>query len=351
MSKVLMKGNEALAECALRAGCRFFAGYPITPQSEVLEYLSWRMEEVGGDFIQSESELAGINMVLGAASTGARAFTSSSGPGFSLMQEAMSYSSSQDLPIVIANVMREGAGLGDIGASQGDYWQMTRGGGHGDYRNIVYAPASVQETANIMYNAFDIAEKYRNPVLICSDAAVGQMVEAVELPEFVEHDINTYDWPVRGCPKGEKIKTVQNVYFLDADYEAHERDKYALITENEQRWESVCTEDAEIVLVAYGISSRLSKAAIKVARKNGMKLGLIRPITLWPFPQKAFDELGDSVKGFVSVEMSMIGQMVDDIKLATNCAYPVNRFGSMKSMPSTAEIINAAKELLEEVKA
>lgn len=351
MAKVLMKGNEALAESALRAGCRFFAGYPITPQSEVLEYLSWRMEEVGGDFIQSESELAGINMVLGAASAGARAFTSSSGPGFSLMQEAMSYSASQDLPLVIANVMREGAGLGDIGASQGDYWQMTRGGGHGDYRNIVYAPAGVQETADIMYKAFDVAEKYRNPVFICSDAAVGQMVEAVELPEFIEHDINAYDWPVRGNHPGEKQKSIQNMYFLDPDYEEHERDKYADITMNEQRWESVMTDDAEIVLVAYGISSRFCKEAVKRARTRGIKLGLIRLITLWPFPQKAFDALGSSVKGFISVEMSMIGQVVDDIKLATNCRYPVERFGSMKALPDTEEIIDAARNMIKEVEA
>lgn len=349
MAKVLMKGNEALAEAAIRAGCRFFSGYPITPQSEILEYLSWRMAEVGGEFVQTESELSGINMLLGAASAGARAFTSSSGPGFSLMQEGLSYIAAADLPLVVVNVMREGSGLGNIGASQGDYWQMTRGGGHGDYRTLVLAPANVQETANLMIEAFDLAEKYLHPVLIGSDAAIGQMVEGVEFPEMREHDINKFDWAVRGCKPGDEIRSIQNIYFLDPDYENHLRQKYAAMAADEQRWESVQTEDAELILVAYGISSRFCKEAIKLARAAGLKLGLIRPITLWPFPQKAFDALGPQVKGFLSVEMSTLGQMVDDIKVATRSAYPVDNYGSMMALPESADIIAKAKAMLKEV--
>ena len=349
MAKVLMKGNEALAEAALRAGCRFFSGYPITPQSEILEYLSWRMPEVGGEFVQTESELSGINMLLGAASAGARAFTSSSGPGFSLMQEGLSYIVAADLPLVVVNVMREGSGLGNIGASQGDYWQMTRGGGHGDYHTLVLAPANVQESADIMVQAFDLAEKYLHPVLICSDAAIGQMVEGVELPEFHEHDINKFDWAVRGCKPGDEIRSIQNIYFLDPQYEDHLRQKYDAMVANEQRWESVQTEDAELILVAYGISSRFCKEAVKLARAQGLKLGLIRPISLWPFPNKAFENLGPQVKGFLSVEMSTLGQMMDDIKLASGCKYPVDHYGSMMALPESDGIIAKAKAMLKEV--
>lgn len=349
MAKVLMKGNEALAEAAIRAGCRFFSGYPITPQSEILEYLSWRMPEAGGKFVQTESELSAVNMLMGAAAAGARAFTSTSGPGFDLMQEGISYIVAADLPLVIVNVMREGSGLGNIGASQGDYWQMTRGGGHGDYRTIVLAPAKVQECADMMKLAFELAEQYRHPVLICSDAAIGQMVEGVELPEMHEHDINTYDWALRGCKPGDEIRTIQNNYFLDSDYENHQRQKYAEIEANEQRWESIQTEDAEIVLVAYGVSSRFCKEAIRTARAQGLKLGLIRLITLWPFPRKAFDELGDQVKGILSVEMSTLGQVVDDIKLAVDCRFPVDHFGSMMALPESDDIIEKAKAMLKEV--
>lgn len=318
MSKVLMKGNEAFAESCIRAGCRFFSGYPITPQTEILEYMSWRMEEVGGAFIQTESELAGVNMAFGAASAGARALTTSAGPGFSLKQEGISYLCGSDVPAVIADVMRIGSALGDIFQGQGDYWQLTRGGGHGDYRTIVLAPASVQENADLAYLAFDLAEKYRHPVIIGSDAAIGQMAEPVELHEMHEHNIDEFDWAVHGRRKGEKQRVITNVYYqMGADnYMTYLREKYAQIEANEQRWECVCTEDAEIVLVAYGISSRVSKEAVKVARRRGMKLGLIRPITLWPFPKKAFDALGEQVKGFLCVEMSILGQMRDDVVLA-----------------------------------
>ena len=348
MSKVLMKGNEAFAESCIRAGCRFFSGYPITPQTEILEYMSWRMEEVGGAFIQTESELAGVNMAFGAASAGARALTTSAGPGFSLKQEGISYLCGSDVPAVIADVMRIGSALGDIFQGQGDYWQLTRGGGHGDYRTIVLAPASVQENADLAYLAFDLAEKYRHPVIIGSDAAIGQMAEPVELHEMREHNIDEFDWAVHGRRKGEKQRVITNVYYqMGADnYMTYLREKYTQIEANEQRWESVCTEDAEIVLVAYGISSRVSKEAVKVARRRGMKLGLIRPITLWPFPKKAFDALGEQVKGFLCVEMSILGQMRDDVVLACGNRRPVEDYGEFANVPSVDVILEMAGEML-----
>ena len=269
MAKVLLKGNEALAEAALAAGCRFYSGYPITPQTEILEYLSWRMEDVGGEFIQAESELAGINMVLGAAAAGARALTTSSGPGFSLKQEGISYLVAADLPAVIVDVMRIGTGLGDIAQGQGDYWQLTRGGGHGDYHTLVLAPASVQENADIMAEAFDLAEKYRHPVLIASDAAIGQMIEAVEIPEFKEHDINKYDWTIKGCKKGCEQRKIQNVYYTHPDYEGYLTEKYRQM-EQEQRYENIQVEDAELILVAYGISSRVCRETVEIAREEGL---------------------------------------------------------------------------------
>ena len=348
MAKVLMKGNEAFAEAAIRAGCRFFSGYPITPQTEILEYMSWRMAEVGGQFIQTESEIAGVNMLFGAASCGARALTTSAGPGFSLKQEGISYLCGNDIPAVIADVMRIGSGLGDIFQGQGDYWQLTRGGGHGDYRTIVLAPASVQENADLAYLAFDLAEKYRHPVIIGSDAAIGQMAEPVELHEMREHNIDEFDWAVHGRRKGEKQRVITNVYYqMGADnYMTYLREKYAQIEANEQRWECVCTEDAEIVLVAYGISSRVSKEAVKVARRRGMKLGLIRPITLWPFPKKAFDALGEQVKGFLCVEMSILGQMRDDVVLACGNRRPVEDYGEFANVPSVDVILEMAGEML-----
>lgn len=346
MAKVLLKGNEALAEAALAAGCRFYSGYPITPQTEVLEYLSWRMEEVGGVFIQAESELAGINMVLGASAAGARALTTSAGPGFSLKQEGISYLVAADLPAVIVDVMRIGSGLGDIAQGQGDYWQLTRGGGHGDYRTIVLAPASVQENANLMVEAFDLAEKYRHPVLIASDAAIGQMIEAVEIPAFKEHDINKYDWTIKGCKKGTEQRKIQNVYYTDPNYESYLSNKYDQIEKTEQRYENIQVEDAELVLVAYGISSRVCREAVEIARAQSLKLGLIRPITLWPFPVKAFEE-AKAAKAFLTVEMNILGQMVDDVKLATGGKYPVDHYGSIFEIPESDGIIAKAKEMLE----
>lgn len=347
--KVLMKGNEALAEAALAAGCRFYSGYPITPQTEILEYLSWRMDEVGGEFIQAESELSGINMVLGAAAAGARALTSSAGPGFSLKQEGISYLVASELPAVIVDVMRIGTGLGDIAQSQGDYWQLTRGGGHGDYRTIVLAPASVQENADLMVTAFDLAEEYTHPVLIASDAAIGQMIEAVEIPEFVEHDINKFDWSIKGCKKGTEQRKIQNAYYTDPNYEIFLREKYDRMVELEQRYEIIQVEDAEVVLVAYGISSRIATEAVTEGRAMGMKIGLIRPITLYPFPEKAFQEAKEA-KAFLTVEMNILGQMVDDVKLATGGSKLVAHYGSIFEIPETEGILDKAKELLLAVK-
>ena len=345
--KVLMKGNEALAEAALRAGCRFYSGYPITPQTEILEYLSWRKDEVGGVFVQTESELAGINMLLGAACAGARALTSSAGPGFTLKQEGISYLCANDIPGVIIDVMRIGSGLGDIAQGQGDYWQLTRGGGHGDYRTIVLAPSSVQESVDMMPLAFDLAEKYRHPVLIGSDAAIGQMMEGVELPEFQEYDINSQSWVLKGCKGSDPHKMAKNVFYTDKNYPVTLSEKYKKIEDAEQRWESYMTEDAEVVLVAYGCSSRICKEAVEMARAEGLKVGLIRPITLWPFPVKAFREL-QNVKALITVEINILGQMVDDVKLATDCKYPVGFVGSFFDVPDPDDIIAEVKKMLAE---
>lgn len=346
MAKVLMKGNEALAEAALAAGCRFYSGYPITPQTEILEYLSWRMEDVGGEFIQAESELAGINMVLGAAAAGARAFTTSSGPGFSLKQEGISYLIAADLPAVIVDVMRIGSGLGDISQGQGDYWQLTRGGGHGDYRTLVLAPASVQENADLMAKSFELAETYRHPVLIASDAAIGQMIEAVEILEFKEHDIDKFDWSIKGCKAGTEQRKIQNIYYTHPDYEGYLSSKYAEMEANEQRYEVIDAEDAEIVLVAYGISSRICRDAVEMGREQGIKVGMIRPITLWPFPVKAFDE-AKRAKAFLTVEMNILGQMTDDVRLAIRNRCPVGHYGSIFEIPETEGILKKVVQILE----
>ena len=344
--KVLMKGNEALAEAALRAGCRFFAGYPITPQTEILEYLSWRMQEVGGEYIQAESELSAINMLMGAASGGARALTTSSGPGFSLKQEGISYLAASDLPAVIVDVMRIGSGLGDISQGQGDYWQLTRGGGHGDYRTIVLAPSSVQENADLVYLAFDLAEKYLHPVLIASDAAIGQMIEAVELPDFKEHDIDQFDWSVKGCKAGASPRKIQNIFYTTGtEYEGFLSDKYAKMESEEQRWESTLVEDAELVLVAYGISARVCEEVVETARARGLKVGLIRPITLYPFPVKAFEE-AKNAKIFLTNERNILGQMTDDVRLAVQCKIPVHHYGSIFAISDTDELIAHAEELI-----
>ncbi len=342
MTKKLMKGNDAVAEAAIRAGCRFFAGYPITPQSEILEYLSWRMPEVGGVFIQTESEISGISMIYGAAAAGARALTSSSGPGFSLMQEGISYIASAELPCVVLDVQRYGSGLADIYTGQGDYWQAVKNGGHGDYRCLVFAPNSVQETVDLMGLAFDKAEEYRNPVLLLSDASIAQMMEPVEFPEMKDYDQDALPWAMKGKGDGQNKRHTSIMYY-NLDYDNYLKRKYDKMVEKEQRWEEVRTEDAELILVAYGISSRICEEVVESARKEGMKVGLIRPITLYPFPVKAFEKL-ESVKYFASVEMSCLSQMIEDVVMASKCrpTYPIR--GGMK-VYETEEILSAVKDI------
>jgi 2-oxoglutarate ferredoxin oxidoreductase subunit alpha len=348
MADKLMKGNEALAEGALRAGCRFYAGYPITPQNEILEYMSEKMPELGGTFIQGESEIASVSMVWGAAAAGARAMTSSSGPGFSLKQEGIAYMASYGVPAVLASVMRYGVGGGDITQGQDSYLQAVKGGGNGDYRLIVLSPASVEECARFGYEAFDLAEKYRNPVLILSDGAVGQMAEPCKLPEAETHDINKHDWYIKGRPQGEKMHKATNLnwYWGNEAWECWVREKYTGIMENEQRWEAFETRDAEIILIAFGVSARICKKAVVLGRQQGLKLGLIRPITLWPYPRKAFEGLGSELKGFLSVQMDITGQMAEDIYLADRFRHPVYAFSTAIEIPRVNEILEKAKEIL-----
>lgn len=345
MARELMKGNDAMAEAAIRAGCRFFAGYPITPQTEILEYMCIRMEEVGGTFVQTESELSGISMIYGAAAVGARVLTSSSGPGFSLMQEGISYIVSAELPCVIIDVMRYGNGLGDIFQAQGDYWQVVKNGGHGDYRCIVLAPNSVQEAVDLTYQAYDIAEKYRNPVIILSDASISQMMEPVNLPDMRQHDINQYDWSIKGT-HGNPPKSISSNSYKDAHYDEYILDKYRLISEDEQQWEEIGLEDAEYVLVAYGISSRICREIVNQGRKDGWKLGMIRPITLYPFPSKAFQKCR-CVKGYIDVELSALSQMAEDIALATEMGAPIECIRGGQHMIYTDDVYIQVKSIIQ----
>ncbi|MBO5505387.1 MAG: 3-methyl-2-oxobutanoate dehydrogenase subunit VorB [Clostridia bacterium] len=346
--KVLMKGNEALAEAAIMAGCHHYFGYPITPQTEVAAYMAKRMPKIdGGVFLQAESEIAAINMVIGVASTGKRVMTSSSSPGISLKSEGLSYLAGCDLPALVVNVQRGGPGLGGIQPSQSDYFQATRGAGHGDFHTLVLAPNSVQEMVDMVFKGFDLAEKYRIPAMILSDGTMGQMMEPVSLDmgEIKEYDKS---WALTGT-KGERKPNIVNSLFLEAselekfNFERFER--YKQIEENEAMYEEYRMEDAEICVVAFGVASRVSHNAIDEARKQGIKVGMIRPITLWPFPKKVLNAAADKVKAFISVELSM-GQMIEDIELAIRCKKPVelcNRVGGM--IPSTAEVLEKIKEV------
>lgn len=347
MSLRLLKGNDALSEAAVRAGCRFFGGYPITPQSEILEYLSARLPEVGGTFVQAESELAGINMVYGAAAAGFRAMTSSSGPGFSLLQEGISYIASAELPAVFVDVQRYGSGLGDIFQAQSDYHVATRGGGHGDYHMLVYAPASVQESVDLMCLAFDKAEEYRNPCMILSDASIAQMMEPVELPEMKEIDPDK-PWAVRGKNGQDFKKITSTMYYID-DFDKYIKEKYDVMAQQEQRWETIEVADADIVLVAYGISSRICKEAVVIARQQGIRLGLLRPITVWPFPVDGFKEVNQEVKAYLTVELSSLPKLDIDVKLACNMKIPVENFLGGAVIPESSEIIEKAVSVLEKV--
>ncbi|MCR5150629.1 MAG: 3-methyl-2-oxobutanoate dehydrogenase subunit VorB [Clostridiales bacterium] len=345
--KVLMKGNEAIAEAAIRAGCRHYFGYPITPQTELAAYMAKRMPKIGGCFLQAESEVAAINMVYGVSSTGKRVMTSSSSPGVSLKQEGISYIAGADLPALIVNVQRGGPGLGGIQPSQSDYFQATKGGGHGDYHLIVLTPASVQEMADMTALAFDLADKYRMPSMLLADGTMGQMMEPVLLPE--EH-INAVEkpWAVTGTGMKREHNIINSLYLVPEELEKKniERfERYKLIEETEARYEAFMMEDAEYCIVAFGIAARISKNAVVALRQMGIKAGLIRPITVWPFPKKAIADAADKVKAFVSVELSM-GQMIEDIKLASGCRKPValcNRVGGM--IPSPEEVIECVKNM------
>ncbi len=331
MAKVLITGNEALAEAAVRAGCRRYFGYPITPQNEVPEYLSRRMPEVGGTFLQAESELAAINMVYGAAAVGERAMTSSSSPGISLMQEALSFIAASELPAVIVNMQRGGPGLGNISASQADYFQAVKGGGHGDYHLMVYAPASLQEVVDLTVKAFEKADEYRTPVMILGDGVLGQMMEPVELPEITLKQVEK-PWALTGAPKGTPGKVIRSLFMLPGEdgmleqHNYHLKAKYDRMAEREVLVELHQMDDAEIAVVAFGTSARIAKSAIEVARQEGIKVGLIRPITLFPFPERAMAEAAKRVKRFLVVEMNM-GQMVEDVRLTVNGKTPVSFYG------------------------
>ncbi|CVH74934.1 2-oxoglutarate oxidoreductase subunit KorA [Coriobacteriaceae bacterium CHKCI002] len=350
--KVLMKGNEALAEAAMRAGCRFFFGYPITPQTELAAYMSKRMPKVGGTYLQAESEIAAINMVYGAAAAGARVMTSSSSPGISLKGEGISYMAGADLPGVIINVQRGGPGLGGIQPSQADYWQATRALGHGDFRVVVYAPSTVQEMADLAFTAFDVADEYRTPVMILADGMLGQMMEPVLMPEPRDERIEK-PWATTGH-KHRRAHNVVNSLYLTADelerlnVERYER--YAAIERDEQRAETFLVDDADVVVVAFGASARVARSAVVEARARGVKAGLIRPITLWPFPVDALEAAVPTARAFLSVEMNM-GQMVDDVRLVVAGRRPVEFFGRTGGViPTPVEVLDRIEDLDERMK-
>jgi len=341
--KVLMKGNEAIAEAAILAGCRHYFGYPITPQTEIAAYMAKKMPKIGGTFLQAESEIAAINMVYGVSSTGKRVMTSSSSPGIALKSEGLSYLAGADLPALVINVQRGGPGLGGIQPSQSDYFQATRAGGHGDFRMLVLAPASVQEMAELTVKGFDLADKYRMTAMILADGTMGQMMEPVSL-DFAEGEKVEKPWATTGTGMAREHNIVNSLYLSPEElektnFERYER--YAYIEENEAMWEEYMVEDADIVVAAFGIAARVSKNAINEARKQGIKVGLIRPITLWPFPKAAFAKAANTAKAFLSVELSM-GQMIEDVRLATECKVPVtlcNRVGGM--IPSPEQVLEA----------
>ncbi len=344
--KVLMKGAEAIAESAIRAGCMAFFGYPITPQNETPEYFSRRMPEVGRVFLQAESEVAAINMVYGAACTGTRVITTSSSPGISLMQEGFSYIANSNVPCVVVNVMRGGPGLGDIAPAQADYNQATKGGGHGDYHSIVLAPHTVQEAVDLVYLAFELADKYRMMVVILMDGLMGQMMEPVEFPEWVDvKNRKTPEWATVGQGNRKERNIITSLEILAEGLEKMDialQEKYAKVKENEPRCEEYMMDDAEYVLTAFGTVARISKTVVDMAREKGIKLGLIRPITLWPFPFKTIEERINQAKFFFDVEMNE-GQMLIDVKLGVNGKKPVYYYGRLGGVVPTAE------EILKEV--
>ncbi len=344
--KIMMKGNEAIAEAAIIAGCRHYFGYPITPQTEVAAYMAKKMPKIGGVFLQAESEIAAINMVYGVSSTGKRVMTSSSSPGISLKSEGLSYLAGADLPALVVNVQRGGPGLGGIQPSQSDYFQATKGGGHGDFRMIVLAPSSVQEMAELTVKGFELADTYRMTAMILADGTMGQMMEPVSLDFEIKEPV-AKPWATTGT-KMERKHNIVNSLFLQPEelekYNMMRYDRYRMIEEKETLYEEYMMEDAEICIAAFGIAARVSKNAINEARKQGIKVGMIRPITLWPFPKAPFKKAAEKVKSIISVELSM-GQMIEDVRLATECKVPVtlcNRVGGM--IPTPEQVLKAIQD-------
>ena len=354
MAKELWKGNEAVAEAAIRAGCRYFFGYPITPQNEIPEYFARHMPEHGGVFLQAESEVAAINMTYGAAGCGARVMTSSSSPGISLKQEGISYLAGAELPVVIVNMMRGGPGLGSIAPAQSDYFQATRGGGNGDYRTVVLSPATIQEMTDLTQEAFDIADLYRIPVLILADGMIGQMMEAVEWKKPKARKLPKKDWATDGT-KGAREHNIINSLFIDPkDCSAHNaklQQKHDLISQREVRFEEYMTDDPELLFVAYGTTARICQSAALKLREEGIKVGVFRPISLWPYPEKELFVAANraGVKAVICAEMSM-GQMIDDVKISLDGSKPVRFFGTGGGIfPTPAELVSVALRALEEV--
>ena len=356
MAKELWKGNEAIAEAAIRAGCDCYFGYPITPQSEVPEYMSSHMPKNGRVFVQAESELAAINMVYGAGGCGLKAMTSSSSPGISLKHEGISYMVGSEIPAVIVNCMRGGPGLGTIQPGQSDYYQATRGGGNGDYRMVCLAPCNIQEAVDFVQESFDIAFQYRNPCMVVLDGLIGQMMEPIEWKEIPKRDLPSIDtWATTGRKGREEHNTLNSLYIEPELCDVHNQNlaaKYALMEKNEVRWEEVQCDDAELVITAYGTPARIALTAIDVLRAEGYKVGLFRPVTIWPFPEKALHDLAakDHVKVFLDTEMSSVGQMIDDVRLAVEGQKPIYYTGRAGGViPAVEEIVEAAKKALKEV--
>ena len=347
--KVLVKGNEARAEAASQAGCRLFFGYPITPQTEVAAYMSKRMPKVGGTYLQAESEVAAINMVLGASAAGARAMTSSSSPGISLKSEGISYIAGSDLPALIINVQRGGPGLGGIQPSQADYWQATRATGHGDFQILVFAPSTVQEMVDLVSDAFDLGDKYRMPAMILADGMLGQMMEPVVLPDHSGKELPEKPWAASGRRGRGTHNIINSLYLTPQELERLTRERFARydkIKATEQRAEEYLTEDADVVVVAYGASSRIARSAVNMAREKGIRAGLIRPITVWPYPTNAIERAIPTAKAFLCVEMSM-GQMVDDVRLTVNGRKPVHFYGRTGGIiPTPAEVLDQIEKIV-----
>jgi 2-oxoglutarate ferredoxin oxidoreductase subunit alpha len=349
MAKVLMKGNEAIAMAAIKGGCRYYFGYPITPQTELLEYMARELPKAGGVFVQAESEVAAINMVYGAAAAGGRVTTTSSSPGYALMQEGISYIAAAEIPCVIVNISRGGPGLGNIQPSQSDYFQNTRGGGNGDYRLLIFAPANLQETVDLVKESFALAQKYRMVVLISADGMLGQMMEPVEIKEMNPPEEEEKEWALTATEGKRPPRVIYSLYLDPVELEkVNERlhANYLKVSRLEERYELFQIEDAQLVIVAYGSVSRIVKSAISLLASEGIKVGLIRPISLWPFPEKAFEQIPNTAKGLLTVELSQ-GQMVDDVKIAAKGALPVYFYGRSGGMiPSPMEIADEVKRIL-----